>query len=362
MHIISTKAALTRTQALSPAVTVVGVAAIKYGNMMLSEQGACQKTDKPTNPLAFEEIRNIILLHVSVMPNLTQYALLSAAAFATLHAEDAPAKPWMVIADWQSRSAEAISHAAGTTGDFARSRVGAEAIWATPNAACDLEYYRYKNDFGGAIRGTDRSYGDTRDLMLTGFRQWDWSAKYSVQAIYALEAAAEDGVGLSRGFRWGLGGAARWRPDAETDVALGVMLEDRFEAGVLPIPYLKAVWRPCKAAEVELRATGLQNGLIIRGYLTDDKATRVDFSMMYETLTFRLTDSSTYGGRAVAIGEVPLRVGVTQFLERSGTWFVQGSFEWVAFSRQSFVHDGETQAVFQTGATWGFAARLGARF
>lgn len=111
-----------------------------------------------------------------------------------------------------------------------------------------------------------------------------------------------------------------------------------------------------------MRATGLQNGLIIRGYLTEDRATRVDLSVMYETLTFRLADSSTYGSRAVSVGEVPLRIGVTQFLERSGTWFVQGSFEWVAFSRHSFVHAGETQGVFQTAATWGFSVRAGARF
>ncbi len=296
------------------------------------------------------------------MPKLTHYALLSAAAFAALRAEESATKPWVVLADWQTRSAEAVSHAGGTTGTFGRSRTGAEAIWTSSHAAYDLEYYRYRNDFTGAIKGTDRAYGDTTDLMLTGFRQWDWNAKYSVQTIYALEAAAEEGVGLSRGFRWGLGGAARWRPDAETDVALGVMLEDRFEAGVLPIPYLKAVWRPCKVAEVELRATGLQNGLIVRAYLTEDKATRVDFSVMYETLTFRLQDSSTYGGRAVAIGEVPLRVGVTQFLERSGTWFVQGSFECVPFARHSFVHDGETQAVFQPASAWGFHAHVGARF
>ncbi len=297
-----------------------------------------------------------------MMPKLTHYALLSAAAFAALRADEPAAKPWVLLADWQTRSAETVSHAGGTTGTFGRSRAGAEAIWTSPTAAYDLEYYRYRNDFTGAIKGTDRSYGDTTDLMLTGFRQWDWNAKYSVQAIYALESAAEEGVGLSRGFRWGLGGAARWRPDAETDVALGVMLEDRFEAGVLPIPYLKAVWRPCQAAEVELRATGLQNGLIVRAYLTEDKATRVDFSVMYETLTFRLRDSSTYGGRAVAIGEVPVRVGVTQFLERSGTWFVQGSFECVPFSRHSFMHDGETQAVFQPASAWGFNAHVGARF
>jgi hypothetical protein len=297
-----------------------------------------------------------------MMSKLTHFALLSAVGFVALQAEEVPVKPWMVLVDGQTRSAETVTHAGAVSGSFGRTRAGLEAIWATPLAAADLEYYRYNNRFTGTILGTDQAYGNTTDLMLTGFKQWDWNAKYAVQMIYALESAAEEGVGLSRGFRWGFGGAARWRPDAETDVALGVMLEDRFEAGVLPIPYLKAVWRPCRAAEVELRATGLQNGLIVRGYLTEDKGTRVDLSVMYETLTFRLADSSAYGSRAVSIGEVPLRVGVTQFLDRSGTWFVQGSFEWVAFSRHTFVHAGETQGVFQTAATWGFAAHVGARF
>lgn len=296
------------------------------------------------------------------MLKLTQSAFLSAVTFATLQASEPATKPWAVLADWQSLSAEAITHAGALSGTYARSRTGAEVIWATPLAAVDLEYYRYQNNFTGSLAGSDRAYGATSDLMLTGFKQWDWNQKYAVQVIYALESAAEDSLSLSKGFRWGFGGAARWRPDAETDVALGVMLEDRFEAGVLPIPYLKAVWRPCKAAEVELRVTGLQNGFIVRGYLTEDRATRVDFSVMYETLTFRLADSAVYGSRAVSLGEVPLRVGVTQFLERSGTWFVQGSFAWVAFSRQSFVHAAETQGAFQTQATWGLSAHVGARF
>lgn len=272
-----------------------------------------------------------------------------------------PAKSWILAADYQYRGADAVSHSGGVTGEFGRSRTGAELIFQTPDRAVDLEWYRYAHRFSGAIAGTDRSYGDTTDVMITGFRQWDWNEKYGVQLIYALEFAAEEGVSLGSSHRWGLGAAARWRPDAETDVAVGVLLEDRYEASVLPIPYVKATWRPCKYAEVELRATGLQNGLIIRSFLTEDHATTVDFTVAYETLSFALTDGS-YGSRAVAIGEVPIRVGVTQFLEKSGTWFVRGSAEWVAYARHSFKHDGETQGSFQPGAQWGLAARVGARF
>ena len=285
-------------------------------------------------------------------------ALFSAQVWA---AEGVPTKDWVLAADYQYRGTDAVSHAGGTTGEYGRSRVGAELIYQKADRAVDLEWYRYANRFSGAIAGTDRAYGDTTDVMVTGFRQWDWNAKYGVQLIYALEFAAEEGVSLGSSHRWGLGAAARWRPDAETDLALGLLLEDRFEDSVLPIPYVKATWRPCKYAEVELRATGLQNGLIVRSFLTEDHATSVDFTLAYETLSFALKDGS-YGARAVAIGEVPLRVGVTQFLEPSGTWFVRGSAEWVAYARQNFKHAGETQGAFQPGANWGVAARVGARF
>lgn len=275
--------------------------------------------------------------------------------------ESSSVKNWILAADYQYRGADAVSHSGGVTGEYGRSRSGLELIYQRPDQAVDLEWYKYLNRFSGAIAGTARSYGDTTDVMVTGFRQWDWNQKYGVQLIYALEFAAEQGVDLGSSHRWGLGGAARWRPDAETDIALGVLLEDRFEASILPIPYVKAVWRPCKYAEVELRATGLQNGVIIRDFLTEDHATTLDFTVAYETLSFMLADAG-YGSRAVAIGEVPIRLGVTQFLEKSGTWFVRGSAEWVAFSRQSFKHDGQTQASFQPGANWGLAARIGARF
>ena len=139
-------------------------------------------------------------------------------------------KPWLLMADGQYRDADVISHAGGVTGSFGRSRFGAELIYQTDDRAIDLEWYRYQHDFTGAVAGTDRSYGNTQDLMLSGFRQWKLNDKYAGQVIYGLELAAEESVGLSDGFRWGLGGALRWQPDDETDVALGLMLQDRVRA------------------------------------------------------------------------------------------------------------------------------------
>lgn len=296
------------------------------------------------------------------LPKVKQSALFCALISAQVWAaESAPSKSWVAALDYQYRGSDAVSHAGGVTGQFGRSRTGLELIYQAPGQAIDFEAYRYKHRFSGALAGTDRSYGDTTDVMVTGFRQWDWNQKYAAQLIYALEFAAEEGRSLGSSRRWGLGAAARWRPDAETDVALGVIFQDRFENSILPVPYLKATWRPCQYAEVELRVTGLQNGLIVRSFLTADRATTLDFSIAYETLNFALTDGS-YGARAVTIGEVPLRLGITQFLEKSGTWFVRGSAEWVAFARHSFKQDGETQGAFHPGATWGLSTRVGARF
>jgi hypothetical protein len=296
------------------------------------------------------------------MFKIKQIALLSAVLGASpLSAVEASSKDWVVMADWQSRASDAISHAGNESGSYGRTRVGFEAIWKRADAAVDLEWYRYHQKFAGLAPNSDRRYGDTDDLILTGFKQWDHGDRYAVQLIYAVECATESSLALTEGLRWGLGGAVRWRPDPELDIALGLVLQDRFEMAALPVPYVKAIWRPDASAEFELRATGLQNGLFIRWFLTADRATMLDFTMAYETLTFRLAEGS-YGARAVAIGEVPLRVGLTQFLESSGTWFVRGSAEWVAFARHSFRHDGESMGAFQPGASWGLSFRVGARF
>jgi len=287
---------------------------------------------------------------------ICSFLLISSVSFAQTQP-----KAWLLMADGQYRDSDVISHSGGVTGSFGRSRTGAELIYQDADRAVDLEWYRYEHSFAGAVAGTDRSYGNTQDLILSGFRQWQLSDKYAGQIIYGLELAAEESIGLEEGFRWGLGGALRWQPDAETDVALGLMFQDRFENSILPVPYVKAFWRPCRYAEVELRATGLQNGVIFRGFPTGDRATTVDLLVAYETLNFRLADAA-YGSRAVVVGEVPIRLGVTQFLESSGTWFVRAQLEWVAFARHSFKHDGETQGAFQPGATWGAGARVGARF
>ncbi len=258
------------------------------------------------------------------------------------------------MADFHRRGDDATTGgpAAGT---FGRSRSGIELVYQDDASALDFEWYEYSNRFGGGLAGTESSYLDTTDVIITGFRQWG-----SFQLIYGLESAAESGVSLADGFRWGLGGAWKWSPDKETELALGLIAQDRFEQALMPVPYLKAVWRPCGFGEVELRATGLQNGIIFRGY-TADRSTTVDFTAAYETLMFRLTDAS-YGARDVSVGEVPLRLGVTQFLERSGTWFLRAQAEYVPFSRHSFHHAGDTVSSFEVRPIWGLGGRVGARF
>jgi hypothetical protein len=295
--------------------------------------------------------------------SLTKIAkvLLLASSVIGLGAAEVPVvKPWIVMLDWQNESKQDVSHSS-VAGSYGRSRSGIEAIYKTEDGVIDLEYYNYTNNFSGALASSDRQFGKTSDLMITGFKQWNWNEKYAVQLIYALESAKEDSLSLSDGFRWGLGGAARWRPEAETDLSIGVLLEDRFENSLLLIPYIKLIWSPCRYAEVELRVNGLQNGLIVRNFLTENKSTTLDFTFAYETLSFQLADVG-YGSRAVAVGEAVARIGITQFLESSGTWFVRGAVEWTPFSRYTYNHNSETQAVFQTASRVGLAARVGARF
>jgi hypothetical protein len=85
-------------------------------------------------------------------------------------AEPIQAKNWVLAADYQYRGSDAVSHSGGVTGEYGRSRTGAELIYQTPDRAVDLEWYQYANRFSGAIAGTDRSYGDTTDVMVTGYR------------------------------------------------------------------------------------------------------------------------------------------------------------------------------------------------
>ena len=72
-------------------------------------------------------------------------------------AEPSPAKNWVVAADYQYRGSDAVSHSGGVTGEFGRSRTGAELIYQTPDRAIDLEWYQYTPPFQRRDR-RDRSF------------------------------------------------------------------------------------------------------------------------------------------------------------------------------------------------------------
>jgi hypothetical protein len=272
------------------------------------------------------------------------------------------AKPWIAMADFQAVREATISNAGALEGTFERRRSGVELIHEGPNHALDLELYRYKNRMTGPLAAdATRAYGDTEDFILSGFGQTAWGKDAHVQVIGAVEVAGETEADAADSFRWGLGGAYRWKPGAQWDVALGLMVQSRFEMAALPIPYVRIHWDPSPDLRIEVRGTGLQNGIYARWFATSDKATSVDLACAYETLTFRLTDNAE-GPRAVAIGEVPLRIGVTQFLEPSGTWFARVAYAYNVFHRESFRRDGESIGAFETGGTPVLTVRVGARF
>jgi hypothetical protein len=272
------------------------------------------------------------------------------------------AKPWIAMADFQAVREAEISNAGALEGTFERRRSGVELIHEGANHALDLEFYRYENRMTGTLASDPvRAYGDTEDVILSGFWQTARGKDSHIQFIGALELAGETEVDSEDSLRWGLGGAYRWKPSAEWNVALGMMVQSRFEMSALPIPYARIYWDPSPSVRVELRGTGLQNGIYARWFATADKATSVDLACAYETLTFRLTEGLD-GPRAVAIGEVPIRIGVTQFLEPSGTWFVRAAYAYNVFHRESFRRNGESLGAFETAGTAVFSLRAGARF
>lgn len=293
--------------------------------------------------------------------------LLAAAVLPTVVLAQQPTKPtktgWTVMAEMRAQRESAISHAGALTGTYERSSYGFEAVHTGPDHALDIEYYNHSNDLKGTfVANPNSSYGDTSTLRISAFTQWPGASAHGhYQLIGGIEASPEETLTLGDAFRWALGGAYRWTPGPDFDVALGFQLVSRYELSVLPIPFVRAFWNPDPSVSVEFRVTGLQNGFYARWFTTADKATSVDFACAYETQSFWLTEG-TYGARGLGIGEVPIRIGVTQFLESTGTWFVRAGFEWIVLHRETFSHDGETQNVFEAAGTPGWSLRLGARF
>jgi len=293
--------------------------------------------------------------------------LLAAAILPALALAQEPAKPaktgWTVMAEGLGHRDAEISHAGSLTGTYQRSSTGFEAVHTGDDHALDIEYYSHRNHLTGTLAADpDAGYGDTTTLRISAFRQWPGASAHGhYQLIGGIEAAPEDTLTLGEAFRWSVGGAYRWTPGADFDVALGFQITSRFEKSILPIPFVRAFWNPDPSLSVEFRVTGLQNGFFARWYITADKASSLDFACAYETYAFLLTDG-TYGARGLGIGEVPIRVGFTQFLESSGTWFARLGFEWVAVHRETFSHDNETRNVFEAAGTPGWSVRLGARF
>ena len=293
--------------------------------------------------------------------------LAAAGLLPVVAAAQQPAKPektgWIVMLDASGHGAADVTKAGALTGTYKRTSQGFEAIHEGPDHALDIEYYEYTNRFTGTVAAdADRTYGDVSDLRISAFSQWPGASAHGhYQLIGGIEAAPETPLTLGEAFRWSVGGAYRWTPGPDLDVALGLQVVSRYERPVLPIPFVRAFWRPDPRASIELRVTGLQNGVFARWYATADKATSIDFACAYETYSFLLKDGS-YGDRGLGIGEVPIRIGVTQFLESSGTWFARLGFEWVALHRETFSHAGDTQAVFQASDAPGWSVRVGARF
>jgi hypothetical protein len=124
-----------------------------------------------------------------MLTKIRQLATICAISSPLLAVQATNPKPWLLIADWQTRNSTTVTHSTAD-GKYGRSRYGAEVIYQSAAGAVDLEYYKYTNKFSGALATGDCAFGKTTDLMLTGFRQWDWNERYGC-LLYTSDAADE---------------------------------------------------------------------------------------------------------------------------------------------------------------------------
>jgi hypothetical protein len=174
--------------------------------------------------------------------------------------------------------------------------------------------------------------------------------------VGAVELAAETSADLlGSGVRGGAGATAIWKPSESVSTETGLSLQTQFGQRATPAPYLRWKWRAAKNLELELRSIGLQNGVVGTWFITDDKASSLRASLFYETAQYALRAGAPADG--VMIGEVPLRLTFTQFLNRS--CFVSLRGQLTLIHRESFYRNNDKVGGFNTGVAPGFGLMVG---
>lgn len=221
----------------------------------------------------------------------------------------------------------------------------------------DLDYEaKYSdNDFSGG----PAPYGDTWSHFFGAHATRMTGETWGVGAVAAVEFAAENEADLlSDGFRGGGAITSLYKPSDRLSMETGIAAQSQFGQGPVFYPYVRWKWSPRRDLELEARVTGLQNGVAATWFVTDNKATSVRVSLFYETATYALRDTSA--ARGVSIGEVPLRVTLTQFL--SEKFFVSARAEYVFAHTEGFYAGGEKIAELKTKPAPALGVTAGLRF
>ncbi len=245
-------------------------------------------------------------------------------------------------------------------GDVSRTQAGYELIARGPLngtdfMALDYEFKYTDNRFHGAAA----PYGDTQSHFLGAKYNRMTDARHGFGVVGGAELAAENEADLlGDGRRGGIGPTVLWNPSAKFTTETGVTVQTQFGRPATVSPYVKWVYTPGAAAEFEVRATGLQNGLLGTWFITENKATSLRLSLMYETMQYALRDGAP--ARGVITGEVPLRATLTQFL--SPHLFVAVRAEAVLWHREEFYRDDRRLDRVETQPATTLGLLMGARF
>lgn len=277
----------------------------------------------------------------------------SPAAPAPLVAQDST---FLAIAYGEYRPGAEINN--GASGSVSRTVADGELIWLgaiADDTRLELDYEAKwtQNRFKGV-----QPYGDTESHFFGVHSVHMFDKEFGIGGVAAVELASETSADLLReGLRGGAGASFVWNISDTLKTETGGSIQTMFGDSPMLSPYVSWKWLARPDLELEARASGRQNGVQGVWYITENKATSLRVSLMYETSNYALRDGA--GAEGVFVGEVPLRVTFTQFLCKE--FFVAARAEVTLTHRESFYADDNKVGGFQTGVAPVYALMCGLR-
>lgn len=265
---------------------------------------------------------------------------------------------FLAIAYGEYRPSAEISN--GATGSVRRTVWDGELIWTgavSDNTRLDLDYEA--KWMHNRFKGTVAPYGDTESHFFGTHAVHMFDKEYGAGLIAAVEFAAETRADLFRdGLRGGAGASFVWNISDTVKTETGATVQTLFGDSPTLSPYVSWKWLARPDLELELRATGRMNGVLGTWFITENKATSLRVSLMYEPMNYALRDGS--GAEGLFIGETPLRVTFTQFFSKN--FFVAARVEATLTHRESFYTNERKVGSFQTGVAPVYGLMAGLKF